>query len=71
MSARLISQSLCLCQAVLKNCRALNLAISLLRLQRHISAQDAVNGAGIKIRTRRSLNSEVKRKREKKIKDAN
>lgn len=40
--------------------------ISLLHLQRHISTQDAVNGAGIKIRTRRSSNSEVKRKREKK-----
>lgn len=40
--------------------------ISLLHLQRHISTKDAVNGAGIKIRTRRSSNSEVKRKREKK-----
>lgn len=54
-----------------KKCRALNFGISLLHLQRHISTQDAVNGAGIKIQTRRSLNSVVKRKKKEHLKDAN
>lgn len=65
VSAPHLSVSLPLSRRIKKKCRALNFGISLLHLQRHISTQDAVNGAGIKIGTRRSLNSEVKRKRKK------